>query len=353
MRYTFRVGITSDFLDAQGRVGIGDIGLGLLDTDPHLSYEFFTPNQPEVTPDQIRDYDGIIAMGGRYTARSFQGVERLTVLGRFGVGYDTVDTAACTAADVMLFNTPAGVRRPVASSIIALMLALTMRLLPRHQYTQANRAGEVRQMIGSGLVGKVLGSVGCGNIGREMFRLTTPFGLRFLAYDPYLRPERVALLGVRLVDLETLLRQSDIVAINCPLSEGTHHLIGAPQLALMKRGAYLINTARGAIVDTAALTAAMAERRLAGAGLDVTDPEPLPADHPLFGMENVIITSHRLCWTEQLVHALGTADMRGMLRASRGRVPDNVVNREVLEREGLRNKLARYARLAREDGAAD
>lgn len=351
MSYTFRVGITSDFLNAQGRVGIGDIGLGLLDAEPHITYEFFTPNQPEVTPDQIRDYDGVITLGGRYTARSLHGVERLAVLGRFGVGYDTVDPAACTVADVMLFNTPAGVRRPVAAAIIGLMLALTTRLLPRHQYTQADRAGEARQMIGTGLVGKVLGSVGCGNIGREMFRLAAPFGLRFLAHDPYVRQERVAALGVRLVDLETLLSKAHILAINCPLSESTHHLIGAPQFALMKRGAYLINTARGPIVDTAALTAALREGRLAGAGLDVTDPEPLPADHELFGMDNVIVTSHRLCWTEQLVSALGTADMRGMIRTSRGRVPDNVVNREVLGREGLRNKLARYARLAREAGS--
>jgi len=353
MSYTFRVGITSDFLDARGRVGIGDIGLGLLDAHPHVAYEFFAPNQPEVTPDQIRDYDGIIALGERYTTRTFAGAERLAVLGRFGVGYDAVDPAACTAANVMLFNTPDGVRRPVAASIIALMLALTMRMLPRHQYTQADRADEVGQMIGTGLVGKVLGSVGCGNIGREMFRLAAPFGLRFLAYDPYLRQERAAALGVQLVDLETLLRKADIVAINCPLSEGTYRLIGAPQLALMKRGAYLINTARGPIVDTDSLTAAMAEGRLAGAGLDVTDPEPLPADHPLLGMENVIVTSHRLCWTEQLVWALGTADMRGMIRTSCGRVPDDVVNREVLAREGLRAKLARYARLAREAGSIE
>lgn len=353
MSYTFRVGIASGFLNAQGQVAVGDISLGLLDADPFITYEFFTPNQPEVTPDQIRDYDGVIALGERYTAQSFAGVERLTVLGRFGVGYDAIDPAACTAADVMLFNTPAEVRRPVATSIIGLMLALTLRMFPRHQYTQADRAGEVLTMIGTGLVGKVLGSVGCGSIAREMFRLAAPFGLRFLAYDPYVRQERVADLGVRLVDLDTVMRESDIVTINCPLTEGTYRLIGAQQLALMKQGAYLINTARGPILDTAALTAVMREGRLAGAGLDVTDPEPLPADHPLLYMENVIVTSHRLCWTEQLMTALGKTDMQGMIRTSRGRVPANVVNREVLAREGLRNKLARYARLAREAGISE
>ncbi len=342
----FRVGITSDFLNAEGKVGIGDIGLGLLDADPRIEYEFFTPNQPEVTSDQIRDYDGIIALGGRYGRATFAGVERLTVLGRFGVGYDNVDTQACTDANVMLFITPEGVRRPVASAIIGLILALSLRMFPRHEYTRRGDAERARQMIGTGLVGRTLASVGCGNIAREMFRLAAPFEMRHLASDPYVRPEDVAALGVTLVDLDTLLGEADFLCINCPLQPSTRKLIGAKQIALMKPTAYLINTARGGIVDTEALVQALREGRLAGAGLDVTDPEPLPPDHALFTFENVIVTSHRLVWTDQLVSSLGRADMQGMIKVSRGEVPPNVVNREVLEKEGLRLKLERYRRLA-------
>jgi phosphoglycerate dehydrogenase-like enzyme len=342
----FRVGITSDFLNAGGQVAIGDIGLGLLDADPLIEYEFFTPQQPYVTPEQIRDYDGIVAMGGRYTRETLRGNERLAVIGRFGVGYDTVDLAACTEASVILFNTPDGVRRPVATSIMALILALSLRMLPRHQATQAGRADEVRQMIGTGLVGKTLGSVGCGNIGRELFRLAAPFGMRCLAYDPFIRAEDVATLGVGLVDLRTLLGESDFLCINCPLQPETYKLVGARELALMKPTAYLVNTARGPIVDTDALAEALREGRLAGAGLDVTDPEPLPPDHALFTLENVIVTSHRLCWTEQLVWGLGSADMQGMIAVAHGRAPASVVNKEVLVRSAMQAKLERYRRLA-------
>ncbi len=342
----FRVGITSDFLNAQGQVGIGDIGLGLLDADPLIEYEFFTPQQPYVTPEQVRGYDGIVAMGGRYTRETLRGNERLAVIGRFGVGYDTVDVAACTEASVILFNTPDGVRRPVASSIMALILALSLKMLPRHQRTQAGRAEEVKQMIGAGLVGKTLGSLGCGNIGRELFRLAAPFGMRHLAYDPFLRPEDVAALGVTLVDLQTLLVEADFLCINCPLQPDTLRLIGAQELALMKPTAYLINTARGPIVDTEALVRALRESRLAGAGLDVTDPEPLPPDHELLTIENVIVTSHRLCWTEQMVLALGGADMRGMIAVAHGQAPAAVVNKDVLLKPALQAKLERYRRLA-------
>jgi len=195
-------------------------------------------------------------------------------------------------------------------------------------------------------VGKTLGSVGCGNIGREMFRLAAPFGMRHLAYDPFIRAEDVAALGVSLVDLPTLLREADFLCINCPLQRETVKLVGAKELALMRPTTYLINTARGAIVDTEALVQALREGRLAGAGLDVTDPEPLPPEHPLLAMENVIVTSHRLCWTEQLVWGLGSADMQGMIAVARGQEPANVVNVDVLSSPALQAKLERYRRLA-------
>jgi len=148
--------------------------------------------------------------------------------------------------------------------------------------------------------------------------------------------------------METLLREADFLCINCPLMPSTYKLIGARELALMKPGACLVNTARGPIVDTEALVAALAAGRLAGAGLDVTDPEPLPPDHALFGMENVIVTSHRLCWTEQMVWGLGSADIQGMIAVARGQVPANVVNKDVLDRPALLAKLERYRRLAGE-----
>jgi len=345
MTYRFRIGITSDFLDAEGKIGVGDIGLGLLDAQPHIAYEFFTPHQPEITPEQIRDYDGIIALSPRITRASLAGSPRLAVIGRYGVGYDNVDAAACTDADVMLFITPDSVRRPVASTIIALLLALSLKMWPRFRRSMAGEGAELKHTLGTGLVGRTLGSVGIGNIGKEMFRLAAPFDMLHLAYDPYVRPEEVAPLRVELVDLETLLRVSDFVCINCPLTPGTRRLIAAPQLAMMKPTAYLINTARGGIVDTDALTAALCEGRLAGAGLDVTDPEPLPKGHALYTMDNVIITSHSLCRTDQMVAHQGRLDMEGMIAVSQGLAPPHVVNQDVLQRPGLLAKLERLKAL--------
>jgi D-3-phosphoglycerate dehydrogenase len=342
----FRVGIEGSFLNAAGQVSFGDIGLGILDADPLIEYEFFDATTPEVKPEQIAGYDGVIALGGLYTATTLAGNSRLAVIGRYGVGYDNVDTDACTGADVMLFITPDGVRRPVASSIMTLMLALSHRLMEKHLYSQQGRAAELQSVIGVGLEGKVLGSVGIGNIGRELFRLAAPFGMRHMAHDPFVSPADAAAIGVEMVTLDTLLKTADFLCINCPLMPSTRNLIGAPQLASMKPAAFLINTARGGIVDTRALTQALQARTIAGAGLDVTEPEPLPLGHPLLAMDNVIVTSHRLCWTDQCMLGNGSSDMEGMRRVARGQIPTHVVNRTVLEKPGLQAKLEGYRRMA-------
>jgi len=346
----FRVGLTSSFVTATGEPAFGDIGLGLLDDDPSVEYEFFTPNQPQVTPDQIARFDGIIALDGRYTRTTLAGNTRLAAIGRFGVGYDNVDVDACTDADVMLFITPDGVRRPMAASILALLLALSHRLIQKDRLSHTGDVARLSQAIGTGLVGRVLGSVGVGNIGRELFRLAAPLDMVGLVHDPYVSAADVATLGVRSVDFETLLRESDFLCVNCPLMPQTRGLIGAEQLRLMKPSAYLINTARGPIVDTAALTAALREGRLAGAGLDVTDPEPLPVDHELLAMDNVIVTSHRLGWTDQMMLGNGRATMEGMLAVAHGKPPANLVNRPVLDKPSLAAKLETHAAAAPASG---
>jgi len=138
------------------------------------------------------------------------------------------------------------------------------------------------------------------------------------------------------------LRQSDYVLVNCPLTPQTRKLIGAAELAMMKPTAFLINTARGPIVDEAALITALQERRIAGAALDVFETEPLPAASPLLELDNVILTSHSLGWTEELFRDMGRIDCEGALAVMRGEHPRNVVNRDVLDRPGFRRKLERY-----------
>ena len=192
-------------------------------------------------------------------------------------------------------------------------------------------------------MGLTLGSVGMGNIGAEMFRLARPLDMRFIAHDPYADPALAADLGVTLTDPDSVFREADFLCVNCPLSDETHHLVNQDRLGLMKPTAFLINTARGPIVDQAALTKALREGGIAGAGLDVFEQEPSDADEPLLTLDNVIVTPHALCWMDQLFAGSGAADVRAVLAVMAGRIPDGIVNRNVVDRPGWRARLAGYA----------
>ena len=339
MERRFRVGIADGFFGPDGKPTWGDIGLHLLEQDPRMDWALYAPTRVEVRPEDLSGFDGVVALGERYTRESFVGIDRLLAIGRFGVGYDRIDVQACTEADVALFVTPSGVRRPVASSALALILSLSMKMPQKALYSRTGEHDRVNEQIGIGLIGRTLGSIGVGNIGRELFRLAAPLEMRFLASDPYASQGDLDSLGVRLVPFDALLAESDILCLNCPLTSETRHIVDAASLARMKPSAILVNTARGELVDTDALVEALASGRIAGAGLDVTDPEPLPVGHPLLRMDNVIVTSHRLCFTDQLVQGIGYADMEGMRALARGEAPSAVVNRDVLGRPGFRAKL--------------
>ena len=336
----FRVGVTRDFLTPAGELAMGDIGLRALKDSPYVSYEFFHEHLPEVAPEQIADYDGVISLSPRFTKRSLSGdTSRLGVLARFGVGYDMVDVDALTERDILLTITPDGVRRPVASAIVTLILALTHELFAKDRLVRQGRWVERQGITARGLTGKVLGSIGVGNIGRELFRLIKPFEMAHLGFDPLVKQVDVEDLGVKLVDLETLMRRSDFVSINCPLKAETKGIVGERELSWMKPEAYLINTARGALVDQEALYRALKEKRIRGAGLDVFDPEPLPGGDPLAELENVILTPHSICWTDECFRTNGECAVRSVLDALQGRTPEHVVNREVLSHPGLHAKL--------------
>ena len=189
-------------------------------------------------------------MLGRVTRETFaRGAGRLKIVARFGVGFDTIDVPACTENGVLLTIAPDGVRRPVAVNVITFILVLAQRLFAKDRLTRAGRWAEKVNYMGMGVTGRTLGAIGMGNIGAEVFRLAPPFGMRHIAYDPYVEPGEARALGVELVDLDTLLRTADFVSVMCPLNDETRGMIGARELALMKPTAYLINTARGPIVQ--------------------------------------------------------------------------------------------------------
>jgi phosphoglycerate dehydrogenase-like enzyme len=297
----------------------------------------------EVQPHHLADIEGLIVLRPWVTRATFAcGAGSLVVIGRSGAGYDKIDLAACTENDVALFNAPLGLHHSTASSALLFMLALAKRLPEQERVA---RSGDWRQqpsIMGSELLGRKLGIVGLGNSGRELVRLVAPFDMHVLAFSPHADRAQAAELGVRLVPLDELMREVDFVSLHSRLTPESRGMIGAGQLALMKQTAFLVNVARGELVDQEALVDLLRKRRIAGAALDVFEHEPLPADDPLMSLDNVILTPHWNASTTDVWRATGRATASGMLRAARGELPDHIVNREVLARPAFIEKLKRF-----------
>lgn len=349
MPQQFRIGVSSGFKTAAPGT-IEPVLERLIDPLPHVEWDFFDAGGGEpVRAAAIAGFDGVIAMGSPYDASTVAGNGDLACLARWGVGYDLVDTEALTANDIVLAIAVDAVRKPVSEAILTLILALAKKLWAKDRLVRTGRWDLKAQTSGLGLSGKTVGSVGMGNIGGEMFRLLGPFDLgRRLTHDPYVDPERAEALDVELVSLETIFSESDFVVTNCPLTEETRGFINARLFALMKPTAYFINTARGPIVNQEDLVAALQAGTIAGAGLDVVEPEPLPLDHPLIQMDNVILSPHALAWTDDLYEMNGTIACESLLAVFRGELPAFPVNREVTEQPGFREKLDRLAARWRE-----
>ncbi len=340
MSQPFRIGASAGFKTfAPGT--IEPVLARLVDPLPHVEWDYFDVDYGEpVQAEAVADFDGVIALGSPYTAATVGGGGRLICVARWGVGYDLVDTEALTANHVLLTIAVDAVRKPVAEAILTLILALAKRVAAKDRLVRIGRWDLKVQESGLGMSGKTVGSVGTGNIGGEMFRLLGPFDLgRRITHDPYLDPKRAAALNVELVSIEELFRESDFVAVNCPLNDETRGLVDARLFALMKPSAYLINTARGPIVNHDDLVEALQSGAIAGAGLDALEPEPLPLDHPLIAMDNVILSPHALAWTDDLYELNGAMACESLLALFRGEIPAYPVNREVIGTEVFQEKL--------------
>lgn len=342
----YNIGISSDFkVAAPGRL---EPALAeLFDPQPDIGYTYFDAtgqdkNGPYVTPTDVADFDVVLLLSHRFPAASFHPDNRLTLIARWGVGYDNIDVPAATSNDVLLAITVDAVRRPVSEAILTLILALGKTLPAKDRLVRTGRWDQRGELPSIGLRGKTVGSIGLGNIGSDMFRLLAPFELgRKLASDPFANTEQAKALDVELVDTETLFRESDFVTVNCFLSDETRGMVNSQLLAMMKPTAYLINTARGPIVNQDDLTAALQAGQLAGAGLDVFAEEPIEIDHPLLQMENVIVSPHALAWTDELYQLNSWYACENVLAVLNGGIPKHIVNREVTERPTFQRKIAK------------
>ena len=341
----FRVAWTGDFYGADGAPRYRDLGLSVFEGHDHIECRSFAEHRAVVEPDQVGDVQGVIVLTPRVTAESVARSDDLLAIGRFGVGYDGVDVAACTAADVVVFITVGATDRSVAEAALGWMLALSHRMRAKDALARSGGWDERSHMMGSELRDHTLGIIGLGGIGRRLIGLLAGFGMNPpMAFDPYLDPALAEGLGVRLVGLDELLAEADFVSLHCPLTDRTRGLIGRRELALMKPGAYLINTARGGIVDEDALYDALRTGQIAGAAVDVFAEEPFPRPHRLGELEdvNLLLAPHCIAWTDELFRDIGRAACGGMLDLSEGRRPRGVVNPEVFERASF---LAKWERL--------
>ena len=263
-------------------------------------------------------------------AEFLQNTPNLLLVSTNGAGYDTVDLKACTARGILVVNQSGGNAEAVAEHVLGMMLCLVKRV---GECDRALRAGTVTTRAtyaGHEAFGRTIGIVGIGNVGRRVAELCRGlFRMRVLAYDPYVGAEEVRARGAEKVELDDLLRRADFVSINCPLTDETRKMISARELALMQPNAYFITTARGFIHDEAALERALRDKKIAGAGLDVWEQEPPPADHPLMAFDNVIVTAHTAGVTAEARIRMGQIAAEQVLDALDGKPVQRVLNPEV------------------------
>jgi D-3-phosphoglycerate dehydrogenase len=294
------------------------------------------PNKAHVaTEDEllalIGDCDAAIAGIDPYSARVLEAAPRLKIVARTGVGYDAVDVEAATRLGIVVTNAPASNAVSVAEHTMGLMWAVLRRAVPLHN---ALAAGRWERAPGFELAGKTLGIVGLGNIGQRVAVRARAFDMTVIATDPVRYEDFAERHGIRYVPLDELLRTADIVSLHAPLDATTRHMINRRTLEMLKPTAYLINCARGGLVDEEALVEALRSRRIAGAGLDVFEHEPRP--HPgLAALDNVVLSPHLAGVTQEAIARMAAAGVRAVLTYLRGERPEAIVNPAVWEQRRL------------------
>jgi len=309
------------FLTEEYKERLGALGeLKIYDSVPASQDEFV---------ERIKDAEVIIV--GRYgvDAKALHSAPKLKMISLWQTGFDNVDLEAATECRVIVSNVP----NYAFDSVAEFVFALSMDLLRRVRLADTNlRKGlfNWKYYVGNQLMSKTIGVLGTGDIGKRVIQIAHGFNMNILSVTTHPSPKRAQALGVKFVDLDTLLSESDIVTLHVPLIPETEHMISTRELAKMKSTAILINTARGKVVDEAALIEALREKKIAGAGLDVFEKEPLPADSPLLKMDNVVLTPHIAFLSEESLDECTYMSIENVEMFAKGK-PQNVVNPLVLK----------------------
>ena len=305
-------------------------------------YEVWDRYQPPpygLLKEKLAEFDAVLSMvTDRLDCELIRAVsKRLRIIANMAVGYDNIDVKCATQHGVYVTNTPDVLTEATADLAFALLLAVARRVVEGDHFVRwgewwrSGTAFHPKMMLGVELYGKTLGIIGMGRIGRAVARRARGFGMKVIYYSRRRLPERDEReLGAEYVDLDTLLARSDFISIHVPLTEETRHMIDEERLKKVKRGAIIVNTSRGAVIDTRALVKALEEGWIAGAGLDVYEEEPLNPNHPLTGFKNVVLTPHIGSATRETRLAMAMLAVENLVAFAMGREPPNLVNREVL-----------------------
>ncbi len=288
---------------------------------------------PAQLADLLHDADAVIVTSAPIDAAVMASMPNCKVVVRYGVGVDTLDLDAATTNGIVCAHAPDFCMEEVGNHALLLMLAAVKKLVPLDRAIRDGgwRRGPLGPM--QHLHGQTLGLVACGSIGQAFAKRAQSLSMRVIAYDPYIEPAAARAAGIDLVDsLDALLAQSDVVSVHTPLRLETRHLIDAHAFATMKPTAYLINTARGPIVDEAALVDALQRGEIAGAGLDVFEQEPVPADSPLRAMDNVVLTPHSASYSDHAFRLLSRRVAQSAVHVLGGHWPRFVANREIRDK---------------------
>ncbi len=289
---------------------------------------------PEPTPEGIlsvaRDADAVLTTYAKVTGEMIPQMTKCRVISRFGIGVDNVDIPVATSKGIVVTKVPDYCLDEVSDHAMALLLALIRKIPSSNTRTQSGK-WEMKAVVPiHRLRGTVLGLVAFGQIPQLVAPKAQAFGMQVITYDPYVSDEVLKRASVRRVELEELIRTSDYISLHCPLTPETKHLFSTDAFQKMKRSAYLVNTARGPVIDEAALAQALDQKLIAGAALDVMEKEP-PGTSPLFGRDNIIVTPHTSFYSEESLVDLQTKAAEEVVRVLSGQAPRNPVNPEVLK----------------------
>ena len=323
----FTLGISGDLLTKEGNPCFGLQPLEALYKEKKILVEWMDPGIQILSEKETTKYDAILLNSPRLTKESINPKNnKVKIVSRFGVGYDSVDLDVLKKNNIILTNTPNAVRRPVAVASLTMILSLSGKLMIKDNLVRNGRWNERTNHMGVGLVNKTLGIVGFGGIGREFVKISKGLFKNIICYDPFVVKQEMKNLQVDKVDFDEIAISSDFLVILCDLNEKTRGMIDRTFLNKMKSSSYLINLSRGPVVDENDLIASLKQNKISGAGLDVMTNEPIEDNNELLNLKNTILTPHSLCWTDECFDSIATEAITSILSYFNN---DKIINRVV------------------------